>query len=334
MWLESATAGSVPEHFQRAWSRLALGTGQADQFCCSPLWQLAFHEIFAPRRRLFLAASDKGLLALSETAPSPDNVFLTPLEEHWFFGCPLLGPEAPELLAANLDALARAYAPAFPKIVVGGVRPGGRLAQRLFYRLGGLFDFYLFAEGVQCAASLRGGLEGFLSRRSANHRGKLAKAARRAARAGVSYERVLPGTPAEAASAYARMLAVERSSWKGLGQCGMTETPSREFYDLLLGRLAAERAGRIIFARHEGRDIGFIFGGLAGKVYRGQQFSYADGWKDRSIGNLMQVEKVRWLCEDGVRRYDLGPLSGPRMEYKRHWAEKTMRIQTWILVKK
>lgn len=329
-----AEGASLPEPLRRTWARLALSTGQADPFCCSPLWQLAFHDVFAPKRRLFLTSSERGLLAFAETALSPAEVFLAPLEAHWFFGCPLLGPEGPELLAANLDALAQAYAPAFPKIIIGGVRPGGRLAHRLLRRLGGRFDFYLIAEGVQGAASLSGGLDGFLSRRSANHRGKLGRAARRALREGVCFERVLPATPPEAATAYARMLAVERSSWKGIGRCGMAETPSREFYDLMLGRLAAEKSGRIIFARHGGRDIGFIFGGLAGRVYRGQQFSYAEDWRDWSIGNLMQLEQVRWLCEDGARRYDMGPLSGPRMGYKSHWTEKRLTIQTWIMIKK
>ena len=36
----------------------------------------------------------------------------------------------------------------------------------------------------------------------------------------------------------ARMLAVEEESWKGQGQCGMTEEPARSFYAAMLRRLA------------------------------------------------------------------------------------------------
>jgi hypothetical protein len=48
----------------------------------------------------------------------------------------------------------------------------------------------------------------------------------------------------------------------------------------------------------------------------------------------MQIEQIRWLCEEKAKRYDMGPLDGPRMGYKTHWTEKTMPIQTWILERK
>ena len=129
------------------------------------------------------------------------------------------------------------------------------------------------------------------------------------------------------------MLRVELTSWKGQGHCGMAEHPAREFYARMIRTLAQDGEARLIFARHEDNDIGFIFGGMAGKVYRGQQFSYAAAWKDWSVGNLMQVEKIAWLCEEGAERYDMGPVVGPRMDYKRHWTEENREIQTWLLRK-
>ena len=45
------------------------------------------------------------------------------------------------------------------------------------------------------------------------------------------FERCVPADVAAAAAVYARMLAVEEQSWKGIGECGMTKSPSREFYD-------------------------------------------------------------------------------------------------------
>ena len=41
-----------------------------------------------------------------------------------------------------------------------------------------------------------------------------------------------------------------------------------------------------------------------------------------SIGNLLQLEQVRWLCEEGVERYDMGPV----MDYKRSWMETHRRF--------
>ena len=318
----------------RLWLSAATTTNQADPFCCSPAWQLSFHAAFAPERRLFVETSAQSLIAFAETAVSPDNIYLTPIEPHWFFACPLLGKEAVSLLARSMVFFAGAYRPFFPKIIISGIRPGGVLSRRLIRDFADDFALYLHSVGIQSAASLHGGVDGYLSRRSGGHRSKLKKAARRANEQGVSFERVIPASAQEASATYARMLAVEERSWKGIGQCGMAEPPARQFYEILLQRLAGRKAARIIFARHEGEDIGFIFGGKAGNIYRGQQFSFSAQWGKYSIGNLMQMEQIGWLCEEGAKRYDMGPLDGPRMEYKSHWTEKAMEIQTWVLVPK
>lgn len=314
------------------WERLALTSEQADPFCCSPPWHLAYHQAFNPARRLCFRAAPDACLIFAEELLSPEKMYLTPIEASWLFGCPLLGKDAPELLADALDDIAGEYAPTFPGIVISGIRPEGRLAPELLRRFGRFFTFYRHASSVQCAASLQGGLDGFLSRRSANHRAKLRKAARQAREHGVCFERHSPASAEEAAQIYRRMLRVEKLSWKGIGQCGMAESPAKEFYAALICRLAASGAARIIFASHEGRDMGFIFGGMAGSIYRGQQYSYDATWKDWSIGNLLQLEKVTWLCEEAAQRYDMGPIVGPRMSYKQHWTEQNMEIQTWLLL--
>ena len=77
-----------------------------------------------------------------------------------------------------------------------------------------------------------------------------------------------------------------------------------------------------------------LTGGMAGATYRGQQFSYDEKWRSASIGNIMQLEQIKWLCEEGAKRYDMGPLLGYGMGYKSHWTERKRRIETWILEKK
>ena len=111
----------------------------------------------------------------------------------------------------------------------------------------------------------------------------------------------------------------------------MNEPGAREFYACLTVRMAAQQRARIIFARHEGKDIGFIFGGMAGRIYRGQQFSFADSWRDYSIGNLLQREKLLWLCEDGAVRYDMGPIDDDAMRYKHHWTEQKRVHESWAI---
>lgn len=316
------------------WDHLAATTAQADPFCCSPAWQLTFRQTFTADNRLFFLAAPAGLALFTEFRAGPDRIFLAPPENGWLFGSPVLGPDGGEVLAACLTAFDAAYAPTFPHIILSGIRPGGTFAAMLLQRFGDAFAFFRHDVSVQCAASLAGGLDGYLSRRSANHRAKLRKAARKAAGSGVTFTRCLPRSAEAADALYARMLAVEAKSWKGIGHCGMTEPPAREFYAALVQRLAREGRLRIVMARQHDEDIGFIFGGLCGTVYRGQQFSYAATAQRLSLGNLLQLETLRWLCEEGVQRYDMGPVTGPRMEYKRHWTEENHEIQTWIMVKR
>jgi hypothetical protein len=302
---------------------------QADPFCCRTEWQLSYHEAIEPGRRLLVREAPGSVIAFAESRASNPDPLLLPVESGWMFGCPLLGPDAVDLLDELLGETASgpmngAFPPA---VVVSGVQPRGDLFGRLVTRFDSRFEFSRTGSSILCGASLKGGLDGFLSRRSRTHRRGLRKQGRRAAAAGVAFERHVPRNEAEADEIYARMLAVEEASWKGIGYCGMTVPQSRDYYACMLRRLTASGGGRVMFARHGERDIGFIFGGLAGEVYRGQQFSYAHDWKAASIGNLLQLEQIRWLCEEGIGRYDMGPLMG----YKDHWTEKRTPIETWLL---
>ncbi len=328
--LADAEAGPLHAH----WTRLAAETGQAEPFCCAPEWQLSAHEAFAPEGRPVVLSSSDGLLAFAGHELAAGGTVFTPLEASWCFGSPLLGKDAPELFEMFLRGCEQAGGASFPRIVLGGMRLETLLTRRLLFRLARRFQVFIHSGSVQCSASLEGGTDGFLARRSANHRQKLRKAARRARETGITFEASDPASVEDARSVYRRMLAVERTSWKGIGRCGMAESPAREFYEVMIRRLARIGAARVMFARQEDRDVGFIFGGLIGTVYRGQQFSYADAVREASVGNLLQLQQIIRLCAEGITRYDMGPLSGPRMDYKRHWTEIITPIQTLLLVRR
>lgn len=313
------------------WRQTAIRTNQADPFCCTPCWQLSFHYAFSPKRRLYFKEVERSVVAFAEKVFSPADVVLTPLEPLWNFGTPLLGEHAVAMLGEMLPSIERHYENRTPRILLSGVRPKGRVAARILARFQTRFDIFVHDCGIQCAASLTGGFDGFLSRRSGSFRKNMRKEQARAAEAGIRFERRAPTSREECEQVFARMHAVELVSWKGLGQCGIDQEPATTFYRLLLLGLAETSDARVILARHEGRDIGYVFGGLVGKVYRGQQFSYDDKWKHHGVGNLLQYEQIRWLCEEGARRYDMGPLLGRRMEYKRRWTEKAFGISAWML---
>jgi CelD/BcsL family acetyltransferase involved in cellulose biosynthesis len=308
------------------WNRAAAATPQADPACCRSEWQLSFHEAMKPQRALVVREAGGSVAAFALARHPRIGPLLEPIESHWCFGSPLLGPDAVELLAALLDEpRVRALR---PRVLVSGVLPRSRLARRLQHVLGERYDIRRLPLEVLCSASLEGGLDGYLARRSPKLRTRLRQAARRAAARGVRFERHAPASPAEADALYARILAVERTSWKGPGHQGLTHPRSQDFYARLLRRLAAAGTARIVLAHAEGRDVGFVFGGLAGPHYRGQQFSYARDWHAFSIGNLLQVEMIGWLCEEGVEQYDMGPW----MAYKGRWAEREVRATARLLV--
>ena len=332
------TSSAHWDHPDSNWNQAVSHTAQADPFCCRTEWQLSFHEAMRPDRSLVVRETAGSMAAFAEIDRSNRGNLLTPIESGWEFGCPLLGPDSIELLA-NIIAedtlqctgqIPRIGQNKAPTIFVSGLVPGSLQQRQLAKRFGPDFDLRLNLPTALCNASLAGGVDGFLSRRSSSHRRGLRKQARRATLAGITFERASPANQIEATQTYSRMLAVESASWKGIGACGMTVQPSRDFYDCMLRRLAVSESARVIFARHDNKDIGFIFGGMAGKIYRGQQFSFTEQWKPFSIGNLLQLEQIIWLCSEGATRYDMGPM----MEYKRHWTESTMHIETLILIPK
>jgi CelD/BcsL family acetyltransferase involved in cellulose biosynthesis len=313
------------DHPDSAWNRAAALTAAGDPFCCRSEWQFSFHDAFLPQRRLHLRGHGISLLAFAENHHDRLGRILEPLDAHWLFGTPILGPDGIELLDGLLDDVA-ADGPA-PAVLVSGLLPDDGRCRPLAAALRRRGTVVRLQPQTLCHASLDGGLDGYLSRRTSGWRRNLRQAARRAADRGVRFEHHVPSTAAEGDALYGRMLAVELASWKGIGRCGMAEPPAREFYAAMLRRLAQSGAGRVVFARCDDDDIGFVFGGMVDTIYRGQQFSYHERWRGASIGNLLQLEQLRWLGETGATRYDMGPM----MDYKRHWTEGRTVIEAWLL---
>ena len=330
MFLESFESLAPLDRADSFWNRQIFETYQVDPFCCSTYWQFSCYQAFQPDRRLMLRQNDQSLLAFIEFTDTLGRAYLTPLDLGWKFGSPLLGQGAVDLFQEVLVEIEDYYYPAFPGIVISGIASNSDFAAQLLHSTQTAFNLYLNDRGTQCSADLSGGYTGYLSRRSRNHRRSLKKQAKRARQKQIVFERHSPVNDEQATGIFARMLNIESRSWKGIEQCGMTESPSTEYYDLMIKRLARDNNVRIIIARHDEQDIGYIFGGILNGIYRGQQFSFDNAWKKESIGNLLQKEKIQWLCEEGISRYDMGPM----MEYKQHWTEQQVDFETWVLIKK
>ena len=140
---------------------------------------------------------------------------------------------------------------------------------------------------------------------------------KRASERGLEFER--------AEADYDRILDIERRSWKGPRGTGLMIEDMRRFYEVLLARLG-ERA-RVLFARLDGKDIGYIAGGVMGDQYRGLQFSFDDHYRDLAPGNLMQAAEIDALIEEGYALYDLGI----DIDYKARWADERVETSTMII---
>jgi hypothetical protein len=328
---ESLTSYTSWDHPDSNWNQAVSCDTQVDPFCCRTEWQLSYHEAMKPNQKLVVRETKGSVAAFAEGRLAGGKLF-KPIESDWHFGCPLIGSHALDLFESIVTEVESELQPNDKKCVflISGIDPQGALKTELFRRFRDRFSFHDYRSITLCNASFAGGFDGYLSRRSSSQRRSLRKQMRRADHYEIKFERSVPVTLIDAEETYRRMLAVEAVSWKGIQKCGMIQQPSNDYYACMLRRLAMSGSGRVIFSQHEGRDIGFIFGGMAGTVYRGQQFSYSDEWQAHSIGNLLQLQQIQWLCEEGATRYDMGPL----MDYKHHWTENKPKIETVTLAKK
>ncbi len=291
----------------RAWDDFVAGDGLIDPFCsCSP-WQLAFHDAFESSRRLWFERSDEGCVVLAESAR---RGLLEPLENMWGFGSPLIGAGAPAMLARDLRRNPRA-------VLLLGLPADRRRLAPLGDLLSAGFQLRSLEPTIRFVASLEGGIDGWLARRRPAFRRNLRASVRRAEAEGIRFRRIGKLGAGDLEAAYATVLDVERRSWKSLSGGGADGEPMRSFYADLWPRLV--RRGRLdmLLAERNGRRIGYLHGARFGGHFRGLQFSFDESWRAIGLGNVLQFEMLKWLCEDGALRYDLGGQSS----YKGDWAE-------------
>lgn len=301
---------------------------QIDRFCSSSAWVLSAAEALMPPRASAICVGEHGYFAVMKAQHNALPYF-EPLELSWGLACPLIGRDVEALVDEVAAHLGQRDDWAFclvPGISVDGPhrRALGRPGRPWLLRSGSITQRYI--------ASLDGGVEGFLSRRTANFRRSLHKSERAAQAAGIEFvtaTRREPASAEEAAALYARIMAVEVQSWKSLEGVGIAAGGMRDFYAAMLPRLLRRGHGRVMFARHDGADIGYIMGAVFDGAYRGLQFSYRHDYARYSIGSLCQLQQIRALCEEGVRAYDLGT----EMEYKARWAELQFPTELQILVR-
>jgi hypothetical protein len=304
-----------------AFDAAVASSGDLDRFCSSTAWALPAALALPPRGEPFVWRGEHGWLALARR-DEPTVTVLSPLEAMWGLSCPLVGGGEDEVAIARLAREAAAVldgeAPE-ALIALSGLYPQTARFAAIGRALGQARRLRLGPATGRRIASLAGGVDGFLSRRTSGFRTALRRADRRARDEGVAF--VAPPLD-DVPALYERILAIEAQSWKGQDGVGFAHSEMREFYREMLPRLAARGALRVLIALdRDQRDVGFIFGGLFGPpgavTYRGLQFSFARGLEQLALGNLLQLRMIERLCDEGVAEYDLGT----DVEYKLRWGE-------------
>jgi len=164
---------------------------------------------------------------------------------------------------------------------------------------------------VRQVADVSSGHGEWFDARSPKFRKAIRQSKKRATAAGVLFT-----DASDDPSAYQRCVEIERNSWKGMTDDGITGPGMHRFYEVMTERLQRQGRFRATVASIEGEDVGFIFGGIRNGRYRGLQLSFTEAARHLSISHLLQHQTLQQIVDEGVHTYDMGM----DMEYKQRWA--------------
>lgn len=277
----------------------------------------ALHGIDAEEEHFIIEDEGNWLVFVERQQP---RVYF-PFESGWLFGCPLIGDieRLPNLLIES----AGKFLPSPCGFVIGGVRHGGELHSRLLEKSMLCRQIQEFPATDCMTIDLSDGVEGWLARRSRKFRRTMRNLPGREIIA------IEDGSEMNPDAAWERMLAIQRQTykWKGGDDIFLNESYAA-FYRNLFDQVHSRDVLRLLFARKDEKDVGYIFGGVPGMAYRGFQMSYIEEVRELGVGNLLQLENLRRCAAEGVVEYDLG-MHAP---YKERWADRQDRYIVVFMV--
>jgi len=305
-----------------------------DRWCSGPDWVLPAHEAFAPESDpVVFSEDDRGAALLARYEMGPGRAALAGLEPLWGFACPILTNDPSAMGDFLSDELRQD--PSWNFLILPGL-PASESTAQLAEPLSHLGELRVQAGIVRQVAALRGGPDpieladsedragDWFARRSPGFRKSIRQAERRALRAGVTFE-LANGDP----GVFERCVEIERRSWKGQENDGITSPAMFKFYELMTARLQRRGRLRAMVAQLDGEDVGYILGGVRGSTYRGLQLSYVEDARHLSISHLLQYRTIMALTdqEPQLSTYDLGM----DMPYKQRWADRSVRSVTLLV---
>ena len=310
------------QHQAQPYNRAVEAFAGIDPYCSRADWILPFHASFTPRAPLLIWQQNESFVVLSQSLADQGKNIFSSVDSMWGFATALVGGAAPEMLGSVCrDRLRQGHILLYglpqDKIFLNAVAEQTATTHRAF----------MLNPVCRCVASLHGGMDGFLSRRSSKFRINARKAAKRTAAAGVRF-RCIDQVPSDTVmSFYTELLAIESRSWKGQSGEGADQPPMKDFYRRMFERIGPAGLLRVIVAELDGLQIGYLHGACVQGRFRGLQFSFDDRYRALSLGNTLQLKMLEWLCREKVETYDLGMT----VPYKKKWAEIEHQTMTVYL---
>jgi len=297
-------------------------TPQIDAFCSSSTWGIPATSAFGPRDPAETWSFDEGAAAFARYGN-----FLRPLECVWLLGTPIVGPR-PHVVLRELFRDTSFMASDWRILVLAGIPVGTAEWYPFvdFARRVGRID-QLGDPRARNIASLDGGLDGWMGRRTGKFRTGLRRSDKLAAEYGVTFRRRIIATTAQAEQIFQTIEQVEQRSHKLVGGNSILNEPMRSFVSGVLHLSAARYTVRFIEAWADEQVVGYIFGTVFQEMYRGLQMSFDDTYRTLALGNLLQLNMIQWLADDHVRLYDMGA----ELPYKERWAELKQETRTLLL---
>ncbi|MFP4599159.1 MAG: GNAT family N-acetyltransferase [Persicimonas sp.] len=303
------------DRFDRAVAR----TPDVDRFCSASCWAMPAFEALSPDHELWAwqASKTEGFVALCKGSHPRVGRYMQPLEASWGLASPFVGED---IVGVTREFIceARRLSDEWDILFLTGISEDSRQFEEL---VRGFQADHFMGIGPSMGrqyASLEGGLDGFLARRSSKFRANMRRALRDAQTAGVEYEFLSNfDTAGDCERVFERIIAIERQSWKGRQGVGIAQGRMYDFYKSMLPCLAEKDALRVTFASVDDVDIAYCFGGLFQQTYRGLQMSYHQKYSEHSPGNIVQLEMINHLYAEGIDVYDMGQ----SMDYKSSWTD-------------
>ena len=298
---------------------------EIDRFCSSTDWIEPARVAFMPYAEPYIWHTENAFCVFGRVRSSTGHWCAIPWESGWHFSCPLVG-ENPAMVVGGLAAALSQTNKPIDYVLISGLKPAGGLRGALEDRFSGRVVQDPERAMTRCIASLDGGLDGVIARRSSKFRATLRRLHRRLRDEEFSADVIVSDDPDRV---MARILSVEQKSWKGLTEQGIDHPVLDRFYRPMVNRLLAKDRFRAVFVRRGEEDVAYAFGALYGKTFRGLQLSYDARFKHVGLGHMAQLALVEHLCQEGIGKYDLGM----DMPYKQKWAETQFTTDSvWLVL--